>query len=67
MSFLLIAKPINKDTLYFNGKLNGIEVENVLVCNRIFDENKTYMIAFDSYDLVGRNLIIDATKCVEVK
>jgi hypothetical protein len=62
---LLIAKPLNKDTLIFNGVFEGNKVERVLVTNRCFEELKTYAVTFDSYEMVGTNMVITATNCKE--
>jgi len=68
MKYVLIATPVSKDILAFNGVLDGKPVADVFVCNRTFEEGKTYMVAFDEYERLegAGSIIVNIEKCKEL-
>ena len=65
-SVIVISKPLNKDTLHFNGFYKGQKIEKVLVTNKIFQEDKTYMVKLENIEISGSSLIGDVKQIKEI-
>lgn len=63
---LFIGKSINKDTLYFSGKYQGKVIENILICNRCFDEG-TFAVELTDIEIQGKSIIANASSIKKIK
>jgi len=62
---VLIGFSRNKDTIEFNGVLNGQPIKQVLLANRVVEEGQ-YMISFNESEVVGESLIVEVINLKKV-
>ena len=64
---IVIATPINKDTLLFNGTVQGKQINNILVSNRTFEEGETYLLSLTNVSIAGSSVIGDVKTMRTIK